>query len=99
MDRKSISGFIIMLDQGEVSWGSKKQMSVSLSMIEAEFVAASTAVREILWHRSLLHSLDMTLTDLMHLHIDNCGALELIKSGQINNHTKHIETKFRHIVI
>ena len=99
VDRKSISGFIIMLDQGEVSWGSKKQMSVSLSMIEAEFVAASTAVREILWHRSLLHSLDMTLTDLMHLHIDNCGALELIKSGQINNHTKHIETKFRHIVI
>ena len=33
----------------------------------------------------------------MHLHIDNCGALELIKSGQINNRTKHIKTKFRHI--
>jgi len=39
----------------------------------------------------------MTLTDLMHLHIDNHGALELIKSGQINDRTKHIETKFRHI--
>ena len=40
----------------------------------------------------LFYSLDMTLTDLMHLHIDNRGALELIKSGQINDRTKHIET-------
>ena len=39
----------------------------------------------------------MTLTDPTHLYIDNRGALELIKSGQINDCTKHIETKFRHI--
>jgi len=86
-----------MLDQGTVSWGSKKQTSVSLSTIETEFVAVSTAVREILWHRSLFHSLDMTLTDLTYLHINNHRTLELIKSGQINNCTKHIETKFRYI--
>ena len=45
VDRKSISGFIVMLDPGAVYWGSKKQTSVSLSTVEAEFVAASTAVR------------------------------------------------------
>jgi len=97
VDRKSISSFIIILDQGAVSWGLKKQTLVSLSMVEAEFVVALIAIREILWHRSLLYSLDIILTDLTHLHIDNCGALELIKSGQINDYTKHIETKFRHI--
>ena len=97
MDRKSISGFIIILDQGAVSWGSKKQISVSLSMVEAKFVVALIAVRKILWHRSLLYSLDMTLIDLTYLHINNCGALELIKSGQINDYTKYIKTKFRHI--
>jgi len=59
MNRKSIFGFIVMLDQGAVSWGSKKQTSVSLSTVEAKFMAASTAVREILWHRSLFHSLDV----------------------------------------
>ena len=31
------------------------------------------------------------------LLIDNQGALDLIKSGHINNRTKHIDTKFRHI--
>jgi len=29
--------------------------------------------------------------------IDNQGALELIRSGQINDQTKHIDTKFWHI--
>jgi len=45
VDRKSISGFIVMLDQGAVSWGSTKQTSVSLSMVEAEFVAAVRVTR------------------------------------------------------
>ena len=31
------------------------------------------------------------------LLIDNQGALDLIKSGQINDRTKHIDTRFRHI--
>jgi len=31
------------------------------------------------------------------LLIDNQGALDLIRSGQINNHMKHIDIKFRHV--
>ena len=97
MDRKSISGFAVLLDGGVISWGSKKQTLVSLSTIEAEFIAASTAVKEILWHQSLFSSLDMTLTSPTSLLIDNQGALDLIKSGQINNRTKYIDIKFRHV--
>ena len=29
--------------------------------------------------------------------IDNQGMLDLIKNSQINNRTKHIDTRFRHI--
>ena len=39
----------------------------------------------------------MTLTSPTSLLIDNQGALDLIKSGQINNCTKHIDIKFRHV--
>ena len=48
VDRKSILGFVVMFEGGAVSWGSKKQTSVALSTVEAEFIAASTAVKEIL---------------------------------------------------
>jgi len=97
MDRKSISGFAVLLDGGAISWGSKKQTSVSLSTVEAEFIATLTAVKEILWHQSLFSSLDMTLTSPTLLLINNQGALDLIKSGQINDRTKHIDIKFRHV--
>ena len=97
VDRKSILGFVVMFEGGAVSWGSKKQTSVALSTVEAEFIAASTAVKEILWHRGLLQSLDMGASKGTPLLIDNQGALDLIKSSQINDRTKHIDTRFRHI--
>ena len=97
MDRKSILGFVVLLDRGAILWGSKKQTSVSLSTIEVEFIATSTAVKEILWHQSLFSSLDMTLTSPTSLLINNQGILDLIKSRQINDRIKYIDIKFRHV--
>ena len=70
-----------MLEGEAISWGSKNQTLVSLSIIEAEFVAASMAVREALWHQVLYKSLDFELTNATQLFIDNQGALDLMKSG------------------
>jgi len=70
---------------------------VSLSTVEAKFIATSIAVKEILWHQSLFSSLNMTLTSPTSLLINNQGALDLIKSKQINDCTKHIDIKFRYV--
>ena len=70
---------------------------MSLLTVEAEFIVALMVVKEVLWHRALLDSLGMTQSDLTRVLIDNQGALELIKSGQINDRTKHIDIRFRHI--
>lgn len=37
--RKSTSGFIFMLNEGPVSWCSKRQSTVALSSTEAEYIA------------------------------------------------------------
>jgi len=34
---------------------------------------------------------------IITVYVDDQGALDLIKSGQINDRTKHIDTRFRHI--
>jgi hypothetical protein len=39
-DRKSTSGFLFLLSSEAISWSSKKQPVVTLSTIEAEFIAA-----------------------------------------------------------
>ena len=43
-DRKSTSGYVFLLMGAPVSWGSKKQSSVSLSTSEAEYIALSLAI-------------------------------------------------------
>uniref|UniRef100_A0AAV1T0F5 Reverse transcriptase Ty1/copia-type domain-containing protein n=1 Tax=Peronospora matthiolae TaxID=2874970 RepID=A0AAV1T0F5_9STRA len=53
-DRKSTSGYTFMLMGAPVSWGSKKQSSVSLSTSEAEYIALSLAIQEGKWVHRLL---------------------------------------------
>ena len=39
---------------GTISWVSKKQATVALSTVEAEYVALSSATQEVVWLRRLL---------------------------------------------
>ena len=45
-DRKSASGYAFMLLSAPISWGSKKQPSVSLSTSEAEYIALSLEIQK-----------------------------------------------------
>jgi hypothetical protein len=47
--RRTISGFVFLVDGGAVSWSSKKQELVTLSTTEAEYVAATHAAKEAVW--------------------------------------------------
>jgi hypothetical protein len=48
-DRKSTSGGAFFLGNSLVSWLSKKQSSVSLSTIEAEYIATTSCCTQVLW--------------------------------------------------
>jgi hypothetical protein len=49
-NRKSISGYVVIMAGGAIAWSSKKQTSVALSTAEAEYVAATHAAKQVLWH-------------------------------------------------
>ncbi|XP_011698577.1 PREDICTED: adenylate kinase isoenzyme 5-like [Wasmannia auropunctata] len=57
--RKSTTGLVLKLSESTISWSSQKQKVVALSTTEAEYVAASQAVKEIIWVKSLLQSLQV----------------------------------------
>ena len=47
--RKSTSGYALLLNGAAISWKSKRQPIVALSTAEAEFVAASSLVQEVIY--------------------------------------------------
>ncbi|XP_030923909.1 secreted RxLR effector protein 161-like [Quercus lobata] len=54
-DRKSTSGGYFYLENNLVSWMSKKQNSVSLSMAKAWYIAVESCYAQLLWMKKLLH--------------------------------------------
>ena len=52
--RKSVTGYLMVLNGGPVSWKASRQGGVTLSSSEVEFVASSQAGQEVLYLRALL---------------------------------------------
>ena len=42
--RQAISGYLVLIDKGAVSWCSKKQELVTLSTTESEYIATTHAI-------------------------------------------------------
>ena len=55
--RRSISGYVFNVGSAAISWSSKRQAIVALSICEAEYIGQTQATKEAIWLRSLLISL------------------------------------------
>jgi hypothetical protein len=94
-DRRSVSGYIMMLGGGPVSWSSKKQKgTTALSTTEAEYLAMGAAVQDIIWHRRLLADFGEVQHSPTQLFVDNQAAISIAQSGKVgHNRQKHIDIK------
>ena len=76
-----------MLNGGAFSWKSGKQNTIADSTTEAEYIAASEAVKEAVWIRSFMVGLGVmpNLSNLVSLFCDNTGAIAQAKEPRSHN--------------
>ena len=91
--RKSTSGMLFLLAGGAISRASRLQTCVTLSSMEAEFVALSEASQEIVWLRRLLQDLGEAPRQPIVVMEDNQSCIKFIGSELINRRSKHIHTR------
>jgi len=91
--RRSISSYIVLLNNCCISWLSKKQFSVAKSTTKAEFVAMSYGTHHIRWLLKGLADL-CSLHAPIAIHADNTGANFLVVNPQLNVCTKHIAVDY-----
>jgi hypothetical protein len=96
-DRRSTTGYIIKINNDTCIWQSKKQATIALSSAEAEYMAVSAAVTEIIWVRSLLKELGFEQHQPSVLRCDNKPAIAIANDDAHHARTKHIDIRHHFI--
>jgi len=92
--RISVTGYVVYFMNVPVCWRSRGQKSVTLSTTEAEYVACSEVVKEVLFILQLLRHLQVKIQLPIHVHVDNIGAIFLAENQNSSDRTKHIDTRY-----
>ncbi|GJT63463.1 retrovirus-related pol polyprotein from transposon TNT 1-94 [Tanacetum coccineum] len=79
-----------------VRWSSKKQKSIAISTIEAEYIALSTSSAQILWMRSQLTDYGFVFSKIP-LYCDNKSVIALCYNNVQHSRSKHIDIKYHFI--
>ncbi|XP_067131301.1 uncharacterized protein [Centruroides vittatus] len=95
-DRKSCTGNILILARGPISWKSKKQTSVAMSTMEAEYSALAEASREITYIKRLLVHMGfkMCVKNPICVYCDNQSTIQLSKNAVFHKRSKHIDVSY-----
>ena len=91
--RRSQSGWIVTLSGNPVVFGSTQQKSVALSTTEAELMALSMCVRDMLYLHQLLKDI-VTIPLPMVCNCDNLGTVQILNSGNRSSRSKHVDIKY-----
>ena len=91
IDRKRTVGGCYCLGYTIISWFSKKQSSVPLSMAEEQYIATRSASCEAIWLQKLMSGLfDMELDTTMIL-CDNQSCIKMTENAMFHDKSNHIE--------
>ena len=103
VNMSSRTGYVIQFMGCPILWVSKLQTEISLSRTEAEYIALSQAMRDVIPLMTIIEELSEVLKIKKEkpkifctVFEDNNGALELAKTPRMRPRTKHISLKFHH---
>ncbi|KAH9793742.1 Integrase catalytic domain-containing protein [Citrus sinensis] len=93
---RSQEEYVFTLGGGPISWWSILQSTIALSTTEAEYMAATEAVKEAIWLKSLLSDLGV-IQENIAVFCDNQSAIFLAKNQIYHARTKHIDVKYHYV--
>ena len=95
--RKSTSGYVFTMAGGAVTWSSKRQATVALSTVEAEYVAMSRCAQQMVWMQSWLDEVTIEHEMPGVIKGDSRGAISLTKNTRDHGKIKHIDIRHHYI--
>nr|CCA26484.1 putative polyprotein [Albugo laibachii Nc14] len=95
--RRSVSGIMVMINGAPVIFKSKIQQSVAHSTAEAEYIALSLCVQEVLWLKSLLCELKAKISQQIKIFEYNQSAIAIAKNDGYQSRANYIDIHYHFI--
>jgi hypothetical protein len=94
---KSISGFVIFLQDAPRMWKSQAQLAVALSSTKAEYYATSEAAKEIKFLVQVLESIGIKVKNSIIVHLHNVGEIFVAENASGTKHKRHIDACYHFV--
>jgi hypothetical protein len=94
---RSVSGWSAHLNGAPYVRKSKTQRFVTLSVTEAECVAAAACVQDMLYGKRFLESIELQVKLPMTLYMDNKGGVDVFNNWSTAGHTRAVSVRFAFI--
>ncbi|KAK4383723.1 Retrovirus-related Pol polyprotein from transposon TNT 1-94 [Sesamum angolense] len=93
---RRIERFVFKLNGGVVAWKSSKQATRTDSTMEAEYIAAIEAAKEVVWMKNYIQELDVVpcIAEPVIIFCDNNEAIAQAKELRSHHRSKHILKRF-----
>jgi hypothetical protein len=91
--RKSMTGYLMSLNGGPISWKSSRQDGVTLSSSEAEFVVVSQTSQEVVYLRTLLRGFGYTQRGPTEIWEHNVSCIMMSENPTNRDRSRHVDVK------
>jgi hypothetical protein len=96
-DRRSTSGYVIILNSGPISWNVAVQKTPSSSPTESEYKSLHHGTLEVIWLRQLTNELGYFQHSATSIKEDNESTIKCTQNAVSHSKMKHIDIKY-HVI-
>nr|GEW69549.1 hypothetical protein [Tanacetum cinerariifolium] len=98
-DLKSQTGYVFILNGGDVDWKSAKKSIFATSSAEAEYIASFDASKEVVWVRKFIFGLGVVpiIEEPISMYSDNTGAIAIDNESGITKGARYFRAKVHYI--
>jgi len=83
-----------MIAGGPISWECKRQDTVALFIVEAEFMAFSKATTQALWLSKYFDKVELPIIRPLKVFADNSGSISNSLNDKNHRRTKHVDVQY-----
>jgi hypothetical protein len=91
--RRSTTGYIFLLNSAPISWSSRRQRTVALSTMEAEYMSLSSAAQEVIALGRLMTALRIHVVRPVPIRVDNQAAIAFADDPTNPSRARHIDIR------